>query len=399
MRDILEERGHEVVQNVEKADVIVINTCAVRLETEYAMIRRLRELKGMGKRIIVAGCLASTRPGLISSIIPDASLIGPDAVELIGEVVETESKVILLDGTRSGKLPRYRGGITYVVPIESGCLGACTYCIDRIARRRLYSYPVNEIVKNIRYAVQHGAKEIYLTGQDVASYGVDIGINLVQLIRRILLEVPGKYKIRIGMMEPHMFKDMLSDFIRLYRDHRIYNHVHLPLQSGDDKVLKAMNRRYTVSEYKYIVMSLREEYPYLNLTTDIIVGFPGEDENAFKNTKKAIEEIKPDKVNVARYSIRTGTLAATMPQIPEAIKKRRSRELTQLCQKIAYERNKMLLGEEIEALIVSKEGDKAIGRAWNYKRVIIMNCDSNIGEFVKVRIDNVTRTSLIARAI
>ena len=400
MRDILEEHGHTFVNRPEMADIIIINTCAVRLETEQKMISRIKELSSLpGKKLIVAGCLASARPGLIARIAPNASLLAPGAIELVHEVVNSANRLVLLDYLSRTRLPRHRGGITYIVPIASGCTGSCTFCIDRIARRKLQSYPIDTIVVHIRDAIRRGAKEVYITAQDVASYGLDIGTNLVALLKKILSEIPGTYWIRLGMMEPHMFMKMEAELISIYRDERMYKHVHLPLQSGDNRVLKLMNRRYTAEEYEYLIESLRNVYPYLSVTTDVIVGFPGEDELAFRNTKRVITNISPDKVNIARYGIRLGTPAANMPQIPEEVKKRRSRELSILCREIAIKRNRMLLGDEIPVLIIGKNNDQFIGRAWNYKRVVIKDSTVKVGEFVNGRVIDVTHSSLIVKVI
>jgi len=400
MRDILEEHGHTFVSRPEIADIIIINTCAVRLETEQKMISKIKELSSLhGKKLIVAGCLASARPGLVTRIAPNASLLSPGAIELIHEVVNSNNRLVLLDYLPRTRLPQYRGGITYVVPIASGCTGSCTFCIDRIARRRLQSYPTDTIVAHIKDAVRRGAKEIYITAQDVASYGSDIGANLASLLRKILSEVPGVYWIRLGMMEPYMFMRMESEIIPIYRDKRMYKHAHLPLQSGDNRVLKLMNRRYTIEEYERMIESLRDAYPYLSVTTDVIVGFPGEDELAFKNTKRAMINISPDKVNIARYGIRLGTPAANMPQVPEEIKKKRSKELFVLCRSIAIKRNRMLLGDEIPILVIGKNNGLFIGRAWNYKRVIIKDSTVEVGEFVSGRVVDATHSSLIVKVI
>ncbi len=404
MEDILRERGHTIVDRVEIADAVVINTCAVRIDTERRILRRLRELRRLalakGIKVVVAGCLAKARPGLLTLEFPEASLVAPDALEEIVEAIEEEGRVVMLGEGERRRLPRYRGGVMHAVPIASGCTGACSFCIGKIARPRLRSYNEEDIINNVRNAVEAGAKEIFLTAQDAASYGLDLGSSLPRLIRRILGSVTGKYRIRVGMMEPHLVSKFLDELLEIYSDPRMYRFIHLPVQSGDDRVLKLMNRRYTVREYIEMVKRIRRMYPDMMLVTDIIVGFPGEDEEAFENTYKLVEMIQPDKVNLARYGVRPGTLAATMPQVPEEVKVERTRKLTELIRRIRLKRNMELVGKIVETLVLETRTEKGFGRANNYKPVMFEPSDGlNPGDFVHVRIIRATPSLLIGEAL
>ena len=403
MKTLLAEDGVEVVDRVDEADVIIINTCAVRGDTERKMMRRIRELYEVssprGIKLVVAGCLARVRPARISRVAPSASLLGPDYVEKVLNVVAQKGRAICLleDDSRRRVLPKFFGGIRYVVPVESGCVGNCAYCIGKVARPKLKSYDIKSVVSHVKSAVSRGAKEVYLTGQDVASYGLDRGTNIVELLRRILSEVRGDYKIRVGMMEPSLVLKFLDELIEVYADERVYKYLHVPAQSFDDGVLKLMNRKYTYDEFKQIVKAFRNEFPEATIATDLIVGFPGEDEEAFRTTYERLDEISPDKVHVARYTIRPFTKAAYQKQVPEVVKNQRTTMLVKKVFRITLLRNMNFLSRVVDALItdVSFKGNSFVGRLKNYRPVIIpIDRQLSIGANVKVKIVGCTSIDL-----
>lgn len=408
MATLLERRGARLVESIEEADAVIVNTCAVRGDTETKMLRRIGEVEALrrklGFRLIVAGCLVNIRPKTILEISPEASLVEPDAVEKIPDVVFSDKQVFLLrqyDGERR-VLPEYKGELTYIVPIQSGCLGSCAFCVEWVGRGRgVKSYKPRLIVEAIRDAVRRGAQEIYLTGQDVAAYGVDLGVSLADLLEAILEDVEGEYWIRLGMMEPLLTFRIVDRLVELVRDRRVYKYFHIPVQSGDDKVLRLMNRKYTVSEYKELVRRIRSGLEVQHsLVTDVIVGFPGEDENAFENTLKLIKDIGFDKVHVARYTLRPFTKGYLMKGIPEPEKKRRSRIASEVAMRVAYEKNKEYVGEEREVLVnsVSIKGDFT-GRTIEYKPVVLRGYSLRIGERVRVKIVDALPVALVGRVV
>jgi MiaB/RimO family radical SAM methylthiotransferase len=395
-KTILREKGYEIVSTPGSADIVVVNTCAVRGDTERNMLMRLEELKKIAPqaRFIVTGCLVNVRPKSILEILPDASLLEPDAVTKIGDVLEEDKPVYILRKYERdlSLLPKYREGPTYVIPIQSGCTGSCSFCVEWVARgRRVKSYPVRLIVDAVKEAVSKGAKEVYLTGQDVASYGLDIGTSLPKLLETLLEEVPGNYRVRIGMMEPSMLSKIVEELVPLFKDPRLYKYFHIPVQHGDDRVLSLMNRKYTVGEYKSLVERVREGVGLSSLVTDIIVGFPGETEEAFQSTLKLLEEIMFDKVHVARYTLRPFTKGYLLPGVPEPVKKRRSRLASELALRISGEVNRKYEGKLTEVLVngTSFRGDAA-GRTPEYKLVIMKGYELRAGDFVKVRITKST---------
>ena len=386
MQELLSEAGHSLASSPLDADVIVLNTCTVRLETELRMVRRIKELLALGKKLVVAGCLASAQPGLIRKISPEISMVSARAVERIVEAVEAPSTVYLLRPSPRRRLPSFVDGVKFVVPIAEGCRGRCTYCIVRVARGPLRSYPPEAIVEAVERAVSRGAREVRLTAQDTASYGVDIGTTLPELLRRVC-SVKGDFRVRVGMMNPDSALHILDELIEAFKNPKVYKFLHIPVQSGDNRILKLMGRRYTREEFTAVVEAFRREVPGLSVATDIIVGFPGEDEEAFGNTLRLVEEVRPDRVHVARYTPRPHTRAAAMPQVPEPVKKRRSRLLVGVCNRVALEFNRGLVGQTFNCLVVGVGPRGQLeARTPNYKPVYLNGCSACIGKFLRIKI-------------
>ena len=406
IKTLVRRRGGEVVDRLEDADVVVVHTCAVRGDTERRMFKRIRELEELrkvrGYKLVISGCLVNVRPATISKLSPEASLVEASRVEEMWRAIESKGRERVIrsySGSRS-ILPEYAGGVRYIVPIQTGCIGRCAFCIEPIARGPARSYPEELILERVREAVRKGAKEVYLTGQDVACYGVDTGSSLPSLLSRILEEVDGEYFIRLGMMEPSLVKEFASELAPLYRDRRVYEYLHLPLQSGSNKVLELMRRRYTVEEYEAVVREFRRRSPELNLATDMIVGFPGEGEREFEESMAFLEKIRPDKVHVARYTIRPFTEGSLMEQVPEPVKKRRSKSMSELALRIAYEKNSKYVGKRLEVL-VNDSGPKGgfAARTKNYKMVILDCPGLKLGEVVEARIVGATPVCLLGEVV
>jgi len=385
--------GWSVVDDIAQANVIIINTCSVREDTERNMISRIKSIRSVLKsnqKLVVTGCLAKTSPSQVVSASPEAIIIGPSNIDQIVNIVESDrSKIFIGDNTRKIEIiPEYSSGITFILPIESGCTWSCTFCVTKFARGNVLSYRPGSLFNAMRNAIEKGAREIYLTGQDTAAYGIENGFRLPELLR-MLLKINGEYRIRVGMFNPMTARGILSDLLRVYKsDHRIYKFIHMPVQSGDDNILQLMKRYYTVKEYENMIQLVREYVPEMFIATDIIVGFPGETEEAFENTVKLIERLKFDKVHIAKYSVRPHTEAAIMRQLPDSVKKRRTSYLTKIVDEISLQKNMKFVGKEIEALIVGKGSKGGLEARANDYRVIILD-DVNerlIGHFVSVRI-------------
>ncbi len=401
---ILKRGGHEVTDSLEEADAVVLNTCAVRAETERKIARRLEELEEWRKRrgdrrIVVIGCLARARPAFIASVSPSASLLGSNAIHLILRALHERIVDIGPDRRPVFELPKYNGSSKrLVISVAVGCLGSCSYCIMPISRGKLSSCEPQEISKLFADAVSKGAKEIYLVAQDLASYGLDIGTNLPTLLRE-LLRHEGNYMIRLGMMEPSTLKTIAQELIELYLDARVYKYLHLPLQSGSDRILLLMNRKYTSSSFVELVDFFRSKVD-LFLATDVIVGFPTETEEDFEQTCKVLERLAPDKVHVARYALRPFTKAASMPQLSDHVKKKRSRALDELVRELTLKRNSRYVGREVEVLLtdVAPRGG-LLGRMPDYRPVVV-KCDRDmLWERVTVFIEEAKPHVLVGRMV
>lgn len=401
VKQLAEGEGFELAATPEEADAIVVNTCAVRAETERKILDRLRELSSLGKRIAVTGCLVNVRPYSIEAAAPGASLIDPSCLDEVRAFLRGEDVWRVREYRRWLQAYRHSGGTRYILPVQTGCTGNCGFCIEPVVRRGVTSLELETAVKLVEEAVRRGAKEIYLTGQDVAAYGIDLGVRLTDLLRSILEVVDGDYRIRLGMMEPWLTKTFAEDLARLMRDERVYKYLHLPLQSGDDEVLKLMGRRYTVAEYKALAALFRETLGEMALVTDVIVGYPGESEKAFENTIRAVRELAFDKVHVARYTFRPFTPAYIREDVvPEPEKKRRSRIMSLVAAEVAAGVNSRYVGKEVEALVTEdrRKGGTAIARTNTYKPVVIPD-SARPGEFVKVRIVSFTPNYLVGEIL
>ncbi|RLG88400.1 MAG: 2-methylthioadenine synthetase, partial [Thermoprotei archaeon] len=353
------KKGYIITNNIEEANVIIINTCTVRKDSESKMVKRLKKLRkylNNGYKIIVAGCMAKAQPYLVSRLVPEASLVSPQNIDKICHVVESRERVVLLDGERSTSIvPSTTIGVIGMVPIADGCLNDCSFCIVKLARGKLRSYPPKLIVKTVEELVKKGAKEIEITAQDTATYGRDLSekIRLPDLVNMIC-EIDGDFMIRIGQMNPQWMLDIIDDLVESLKNPKVYKYLHIPVQSGDNGVLEIMKRGYRVEDFEYIIHYSRSKIPNIQIATDIIVGHPGEDEDAFRNTLDLIMRIEPDKVHLAQYSIRPRTEAAAMPQIPEIIKKQRCKVLEEVIEKIGLDINKEYIGTKAKALITEK---------------------------------------------
>ncbi|MCD6385296.1 tRNA (N(6)-L-threonylcarbamoyladenosine(37)-C(2))-methylthiotransferase [Candidatus Sumerlaeota bacterium] len=405
---LLQADGFCLTQSIHQAELIIINTCTVKKRTYLNFVKRLKELRRLRRPLIVAGCVPSVYAE--SPVLKDVSFIGVNEVNqivevahrvLAGELVQRKGSEV--DRTRL-LLPIARANpVIEIVPIAQGCLGECTYCQTRLARGRLHSYPVEHILARIRQAIQHAeVKEIWLTSQDTGAYGLDIGSNIVELLREIL-SIEGEFRLRLGMTNPEHLLPILDEILSIFTDNRIYKFLHIPLQSGSDRVLKAMNRKYSVGEFLKIIHRVRARFSEFSIATDVIAGFPGETEADFLATLSVLREIRPAVVNRSRFSVRPMTPAARMPQLPSSVVSERSRRLSVLVEELSREENQRWVGWCGEVLIdLQKRPDSLISRNFAYKPIIIpldtrQNTPVRLGQFVKVNVVKATTFHLIGK--
>lgn len=370
-----QREGHERVDRPEDADRALIGTCVVIRKTEERMKRRIKELHEICGDVVVTGCITTARSDELKKACPECESIAPSDIE----ITTSEN--------------RSEGEIKGIVPIATGCTGNCHYCITRIARGPLRSRPVSEIVDRFKSLLDQGLKEIQITCQDTASYGRDINSTLPELLQR-LAEFKGNHRIRVGMMNPDTSMNILDELLNTYDAPQIYKFLHLPLQSGSDEILEKMNRKYTVDDWAHIVDEFKERFPDMTLSTDVIVGYPGERGRDFEKTKDIIEKNRPDILNVTRFSPRPGTVADQIGDLEDKVhsreKKKRSKELSDIHRTISSEKNREHIGETVETLILSKGKKNTFkGRTDDYRMVVVENIsEKHIGRWINVKINS-----------
>lgn len=408
---LLSRSGFIIVSSPELADILILNTCGVKESTKNKILNYLKGIKKKypNKIIVVCGCLPEIDYESIKRFAPDVSIVSTNYITKIQSIIKkiiSGRRVEMLGKAKHIKLgmPRIKHNkVVHIVPICSGCRESCSYCATKLAKGDLFSYPPSMIVEEIKRAKQSGAKEFWLTGQDVGSYGLDFefSFGLPELLETILEEIRGKYFIRVGMINPKYAIKYITKLPAIFSHENIFKFLHIPLQSGSNSILKKMRRDYRVEDFIKVVETFRKRIPEITIWTDIIVGFPGETEKDFEKTKKVIQRVKPDWVNVSRFSSHPNTLAHRMKQINSEIKKERSRILSEIVRKIAAENNKRWMSWEGEILIDEYKREKTnyIGRNYTYKPIVVVNRKVKLGDFVKVKIKETKSTCLIGHLI
>ena len=390
----------DIVDNIDEADIVIVNTCYVKLPTEDKMTFRIQKLQKEfpDKKIIVGGCMVEIDPEKLDKIGPDVSWIGPHQLNKSASVVNATycGDVIRETGfSKESKVCVPKVGddsLIHILQICEGCLGACTFCCTRFARGPLNSYPISDIVFEAQRAIENGACEIQLTAQDTAAFGRDSGEKLSDLIREVA-NLKGDFRVRVGMMHPKNILNDVDEIIDAMKHPKVYDFIHLPVQSGSDKVLSEMRRGHSVEQYKNIVSKFKEEIPNVTLATDIIVGYPTESDEDFDETVKLLEEIKPSLIHLSKYQHRKGAISSSLPEIPREIMKERSKFLSQIKEKITERENEELV-DSIQKVLVIEKGSKGgyIAKTNSYIPVIVDNVE--LGTFVDVKITEATSTYL-----
>jgi len=404
MAGLLKEARFEMVDNLEEGYIVILNTCTLKGTTELVFFKRLAEIKEQhpNKLVLVAGCIAQTDPEKLEGY----SLVGTKQIHHIVEIVEEALNDNIEVNLSNDELPPLltpkvrKNPIIEMVPITRGCLGACSYCKTKAARGNLVSYPAEEIKKQVRKALNEGVKEVWLTSQDCGCYGFDINTNLPALLKELCL-IEKDFKIRIGMMNPEHLKKIKDELLTEFKDEKVYKFLHVPVQSGNDEVLKNMNRKYTVKEFVKLIEEFKNAFPIMTLATDIMVGFPGETDEQYWDSLNLMRKINPDVVNISKFWPRPKTLAAEMKgQVRGEEMKRRLGVLRDIFHNIARLQNERWSQWEGEVLI-DKPGaaeGQWIGRNFAYKQVLV-NGNFKLGQKVKIKIEKVNQGDLIARAI
>jgi tRNA-2-methylthio-N6-dimethylallyladenosine synthase len=390
----LERLGYRWTKRADAADLVVLNTCVVRQSAEDKVLGRLSSLKPLKKKrpeaiIAVMGCLVDDVLALKQNFPFVDAFFKPSDLEGLIEFVESRHPASSFQPSTSNlQLPisNIQYPISSYVPVIEGCNRFCTYCIVRLRRGRERSRPVDEIVEEAACLVKRGAREITLLGQNVDAYGHDLPgqPDLADLLTAIH-EIEDLWRIRFLTSHPADMRERIIEAVASLP--KVCEHIEIPVQSGDDAVLKRMVRGYTVDQYRRLVGRIRELIPGVSLATDVIVGFPGETEEQFKNTYQLLEGIRFDVVHVAAYSPRPGTAANRLPDdVPQEEKERRRKIIEQLQEDIAGEINQQLLGETVEVLVEEKHKGKWKGRTRTHKLVFFEDYGNWRGKLAQVKV-------------
>jgi MiaB-like tRNA modifying enzyme len=390
------------VSDTSDADLILLNTCGVKEPTEDKIVHRLEELSRGSTPIVVTGCLPKISLERVEKAIPGfAALLGPQSVETLASIVprilEGERGIRHIESDDAYKLKWFAGppdSVICTVPICEGCLGSCAYCAVKFARGKVRSYSIEDIRQKIERCVHLGYREIRLTSQDAAVYGSDTGETLADLMQAVG-SIEGSHKFRLGMFNPNIVMSSIKDLLESMDNEHFFKFFHIPLQSGSDRLLKTMKRRYIVSEWESVVKRVRARFKNATIATDIIVGFPGETKSDFQQTLDLIQRIKPSVTNISKYGDRPNTLASkSKEKVETSTKKQRSRTLTKLVDEILVESNGAWVGWT-GPVIITEKGSKGgmVGRNESYKTVIVQE-DLKPGTIVDVEIISSERTHL-----
>jgi MiaB-like tRNA modifying enzyme len=386
MEGLLSKSEIDVTQEGDKADVVLFNTCIVKKPTEQKIFYSIKQAALQGRRIVVAGCMSATRKQQILSIAPNATIMTPNNVHMVVEAVKSAAAGVQGNFDSKAKVDKSlflnpKEGTIAKIAVNDGCLSSCSFCETKLARGPLKSFSEELIIGAIKKSVSMGAKEIQLTSQDMGAYGRDKGTGIVQLMEKIA-RLDGNFKVRIGMLNPEHMAYLGEGFIELMKDDKFYKFVHIPVQSGSDRVLSHMKRDYTIEEFKLCVDMVRKRMPEATIETDIIVGYPLESVEDFNATMKAISEIKPNVTNISKFSPRPGTPAGRMKQLSNIEVSRRCKELSRKVRALQHELNETMIGKRFNVVITEKTEVSSNGRTPSYKQVVIPGEERGIGSTI-----------------
>lgn len=373
----LKIHGYDLAKYEKDSSLNIIVTCSVKDATEHKMLYRIRELTRARKPIVVAGCLPKADKDRIESMFPSVSMLGPQSIDRTADVVNSTlggSKITILEDSPYNKIniPRVRlNPVVGIVEIATGCMSECTFCQTKLAKGEIRSYPPGEILRQIKSDLQDGCKEIWLTSTDNGCYGRDLGSNIAELVELCCAMDP-HYKLRLGMMNPMHIRTIIKKLVQVYENNEnIFKFLHIPVQSGSDRILRKMRRGHSVKTYREVVDAFRSRIPEITIATDIIVGFPSETDEDFEMTLQLVKDTQPDVVNSSKYSARPKTAAAKLRQLSSDTIKRRTDRLHCLVKEISNSRNRMWIGWQGDIIVDEINDDTIIGRNYAYKSVVI----------------------------
>ncbi len=408
MQKLFGAAGYEISAEIETADVVIVNTCTVTSLSSQKSRQMIRRAARANENaiLVVVGCYAQNQPEEISKIEGVDIIIGTaertKIVELVAQVLKNRSEKILTVGNVESisefeELPHAPHRTRAFLKIEDGCNNFCSYCIIPFVRGRVRSRSLESIRAECLQLKNSGYKEIVLTGIHIGAYGKDFkdGTNLVDAVKTVL-EAANPARLRLGSLESTEMTDELINLMK--NDSRICNHVHLPLQSGSDEILKLMHRPYTTKNFAELTARLVAEIPNISIGTDLIVGFPNETEENFAETVEFIKSQPFSKIHVFPFSLREGTVAAGMKnQIDGQTKKIRAGRALEISAEKEKQFAEKLIGQTVEIIAETEENGLIDGLTKNYVRVYVpANENIKLGEFVTVKIEKIFRNGVLA---
>jgi len=404
---VLENIGYQKASNalgadvsaeaLAKADLIVVTMCSVRqsaVDRVHGLVQKIKKLKAKSQKlkVVLTGCILKKDKKIFVQGFD--YVIDIKDIKKLPEILQNPFTCKVSDRTLyklDGYLditPKYTSKFSANVPIMTGCNNFCAYCVVPYARDREISRPAKKIISEVKNLIKGGYKEIWLLGQNVNSYSNVLENNRIVGFPKLLEmvnDIPGNFWIRFTSSHPKDFNDEVISAMASYK--KVTPYLNLPVQAGDNKVLRSMNRRYTVRDYKNKIKKLREKIPGIALSTDIIVGFPGETKKQFENTAKLFREIKYDMAYINKYSPRAGTAASKLKDnVTTKEKKRREKALTKVLKQTALAKNRKIIGKTTNVLVDSKRNNFYFGKNDHYKTIKIISNKNLLGKLTKVKI-------------
>jgi len=399
IREQLEKSGFKPVSFGEKAGIYIINTCSVTEKAAQKSIELIKKARNRSSLVVVTGCYAEAEKGKLKDMFPWIDLVvGNKEKSNIGNIINGNGKNHQEKQTYIGSFNAHNRAF---VKVEDGCNQFCTYCIIPYVRgREIRSRSLSEVTREMKNLAKQGFKEIVLTGINLGLYGTDLNpqVKLVGLLRKAE-NLKEKIRIRLSSLEPHLLSMELIDFIA--QSPWICPHLHLPLQSGDAEILKRMGRRYTLEEYRKLLRKVREKIPSIAITSDVMVGFPGEEESHFSNTYRFLQEMKFSRLHIFRFSPRKETRAYSIkPRVEENVKKERSKLLRDLGNKLSQDFASQFLGKALTVLAEDQpdtESGLLFGYTENYIPVLFKGEEELKNKLIRVRLIEIKEGKVLGK--
>ncbi len=391
-----------IIKDIEKSDIVIINSCTVKKVTEQKILAFIESQEKQKKKMIITGCIAGANSDLIEKYYPNLSIVSPSNINKMQYVIDNVligKKIKLDEINKIDKLIYFKPDESIIakIPISEGCLNTCSFCETKYARGVLNSFSEELIIKVIKQSLEMGAKEIRLTAQDTGCYGLDKKTNIIELLNKIL-ELDYDFKLRLGMMNPEYLNKFLKPLIKIMQNNKMYKFIHLPVQSGSNKILKDMKRKYKIEEFYKHIEFIRKNIKQITIETDVIIGFPTETDQDFIETINMVKRIKPEAINISKFGTRPHN--KILGNLNPDVVKQRSIQLSRIAREIRYNYNTKFINKKISILVTEETNRSINGRNNIYKEIIIENPEKKIlGTYQQIRINFVSANALYGSII